>query len=196
MPASYQGGLVPRDLQCAPRPSRIHRYQPSTSKQKCHPDRSEAKWRDLLFLIRTIESAWKRHPPLCHPERSRGICGAPLDPPEFPVSNLPLHARSGTKGAATLPRKVVAREEMGRSGRDDKRERLGTRKLGWPQEMGHPQCSSVGGLPYEANNWVRLLRRSSSFTRADKLTSSSLQYPSRRADTLSPTRVPRPELSI
>jgi hypothetical protein len=25
-------------------------------KQKCHPDRSEAKWRDLLFIICGIES--------------------------------------------------------------------------------------------------------------------------------------------
>jgi hypothetical protein len=25
-------------------------------KQKCHPDRSEAKWRDLLFIIRIIKS--------------------------------------------------------------------------------------------------------------------------------------------
>jgi len=38
--------------------------------QKCHPDRSEAKWRDLLFIRRSIESEWKRHPPLCHPDRS------------------------------------------------------------------------------------------------------------------------------
>jgi hypothetical protein len=40
------------------------------SKQKCHPDRSEAQWRDLLFIIRNIESEWKRRPPLCHPDRS------------------------------------------------------------------------------------------------------------------------------
>jgi hypothetical protein len=40
------------------------------SKQKCHPDRSEAKWRDLLFIIRNIESEWERRPPLCHPDRS------------------------------------------------------------------------------------------------------------------------------
>ena len=26
---------------------------------------------------------WKRRPSLCHPERSRGIRGAPLGPPEF-----------------------------------------------------------------------------------------------------------------
>jgi len=39
-------------------------------KQKCHPDRSEAKWRDLLFIIRIIESDWKHRPPLCHPDRS------------------------------------------------------------------------------------------------------------------------------
>jgi RNA polymerase subunit RPABC4/transcription elongation factor Spt4 len=29
-----------------------------------------AKWRDLLFIIRIVESEWKRHPPLCHPDRS------------------------------------------------------------------------------------------------------------------------------
>jgi hypothetical protein len=39
-------------------------------KQKCHPDRSEAKWRDLLFILRIIESDWKPYPPLCHPDRS------------------------------------------------------------------------------------------------------------------------------
>src|SRR5580693_4184394 len=50
---------------------------------KCHPacpglpwDRSEAQWRDRLFIIRSTESEWKRHPPLCHPERSRGICSS------------------------------------------------------------------------------------------------------------------------
>src|ERR1700677_2593421 len=45
------------------------------TKQKCHPDRSEAEWRDLLFILQSIESESKRYPPLCHPERSRGICG-------------------------------------------------------------------------------------------------------------------------
>jgi hypothetical protein len=39
-------------------------------RQKCHPDRSEAQWMDLLFIIRNIESEWKRYPPLCHPDRS------------------------------------------------------------------------------------------------------------------------------
>ena len=39
-------------------------------KMRCHPDRSEAKWRDLLFILRSIESEWKRYPPLCHPDRS------------------------------------------------------------------------------------------------------------------------------
>jgi hypothetical protein len=29
-----------------------------------------AQWRDLLFIIRTIESEWKRYSPLCHPDRS------------------------------------------------------------------------------------------------------------------------------
>jgi hypothetical protein len=36
-----------------------------TLKQKCHPDRSEAQWRDLLFLIRTIESEWMTLPSEC-----------------------------------------------------------------------------------------------------------------------------------
>jgi hypothetical protein len=49
---------------------------------------------------------------------------------------------------------------------------------------------------YEENNWERLLRRSNSFTRGVKLANSSLQYPSLRAETLSPTRLPRPELSM
>jgi hypothetical protein len=62
--------------------------QTSNHKQKCHPDRSEAKWRDLLSPSHAIESEWKRYPPLCHPERSRGICGAPLGLPEFSASNL------------------------------------------------------------------------------------------------------------
>jgi hypothetical protein len=82
--------------------------QTSKPKQKCHPDRSEAQWRDLLFIIRSIESEWKRYPPLCHPDRSeakwrdlqfRGpllemffasgtICGAPLGFPEFLVNEL------------------------------------------------------------------------------------------------------------
>src|SRR5580698_10742991 len=78
----------PRDLRCAPPNTQILRYQASTPKQKCHPDRSEAKWRDLLFIIRRNEFQWKSHPPLCHPERSRGICSAPLVTPNTPVPNL------------------------------------------------------------------------------------------------------------
>ena len=76
-----------RDLQCAPRPSQIFRNKTLTLKQRCHPDRSAAKWRDLQSILRSIESAWKRHPPLCHPDRSGGICSAPLGPPKFSVTN-------------------------------------------------------------------------------------------------------------
>jgi hypothetical protein len=32
--------------------------------------------RDPLFIICSIESGWKHRSPLCHPERSRGICGS------------------------------------------------------------------------------------------------------------------------
>jgi hypothetical protein len=48
----------------------------SDLKQTCHPDRSVAKWRDLLSNPTGINRKWKRPPPLCHPERSRGICSS------------------------------------------------------------------------------------------------------------------------
>src|ERR1700733_5070151 len=48
----------------------LFRYQPPNPQQKCHPDRSAAQWRDLLFIIRGNESEWKRRRPLCHPDRS------------------------------------------------------------------------------------------------------------------------------
>jgi hypothetical protein len=37
---------------------------------KFHRKSGVAQWRDLLFIIRGIESQWKRRPPLCHPDRS------------------------------------------------------------------------------------------------------------------------------
>jgi hypothetical protein len=37
---------------------------------KFHRKSGGAQWRDLLFIIRIVESEWKRHPPLCHPDRS------------------------------------------------------------------------------------------------------------------------------
>jgi hypothetical protein len=39
---------------------------------KCHPDRSVAKWRDLLFTIHGIESEWERHPPFVIPTEAEG----------------------------------------------------------------------------------------------------------------------------
>jgi hypothetical protein len=38
-----------------------------TPKQKCHPDRSVAKWRDLLFIIRNIKFEWQRYLPFVIP---------------------------------------------------------------------------------------------------------------------------------
>jgi hypothetical protein len=61
---------------------------------KCHPDRSEAQWRDLLFASSPTKLQHRnrtgdllfassattpqetRHSPLFHPERSRGICNS------------------------------------------------------------------------------------------------------------------------
>jgi hypothetical protein len=40
-----------------------------------HRKSGVAKWRDLLFILRSTESQWKRHPPLCHPE-----CQVPRHP--------------------------------------------------------------------------------------------------------------------
>ena len=42
-------------------------------------------WRDLLFITRSIESEWKRRPSLCHPDRSEAkwrdlqFCGPLLE---------------------------------------------------------------------------------------------------------------------
>jgi hypothetical protein len=52
-----------RDVLCAFRLSRILRYKPPTPKQNCHPDRSAAKWRDLLFPSATNQPSL-RAPPL------------------------------------------------------------------------------------------------------------------------------------
>ncbi len=50
--------------------------------------------------IRTIESEWKRCPPLCHPDRSGGICSAPVGVPEFSVSNPQPPNRSVKRSVA------------------------------------------------------------------------------------------------
>jgi hypothetical protein len=42
-----------------------------TNATKFHRKSGGAQWRDLLFIIRSTESEWKHHPPLCHPERTR-----------------------------------------------------------------------------------------------------------------------------
>jgi hypothetical protein len=47
----------------------------------CHPDRSEAKWRDLLFSPPETNLEGKPRSSLCHPERSRGICSSLHRPP-------------------------------------------------------------------------------------------------------------------
>ena len=72
--------LTERDENC------LHAFFVS-SKQKCHPDRSAAKWRDLLFIIHTIGSDESAPLPFVIPtgaKRSGGICSAPLVPPESP----------------------------------------------------------------------------------------------------------------
>src|SRR5580704_12328010 len=47
----------------------------------CHPDRSEAKGRDLQFAPLATKSLWSCCPPPCHPDRSEakrkgGTCGS------------------------------------------------------------------------------------------------------------------------
>jgi hypothetical protein len=58
------------------------------AKQNCHPDRSEAKWRDLLFTIPVTNHKDPSHPPLCHPDRReaqwRDLQCAPSDLPNLP----------------------------------------------------------------------------------------------------------------
>src|SRR5580698_4105941 len=51
-------------------------FQPQTNlhwehcPQLCHPDRSGAKWRDLLSLSAQTNLHWEHRPQLCHPDRS------------------------------------------------------------------------------------------------------------------------------
>jgi hypothetical protein len=64
----------------------IFRVESSSFKRICHPacpglpwDRSRAQWSDLRFFCPSDLTAPHKsdRPPLCHPERSRGICSAP-----------------------------------------------------------------------------------------------------------------------
>jgi len=64
IPSEAEGSAV------RPSASRNFPYSNLTPKQNCHPDRSEAQWRDLQLIIHSRESEWKRRPPLCHPDRS------------------------------------------------------------------------------------------------------------------------------
>ncbi len=54
-------------------------WRPIVPKQNCHPDRSAAKWRDLLFLPPLSAAEWKRPLPFVIPteaQRSGGICSS------------------------------------------------------------------------------------------------------------------------
>ncbi len=74
------------------------RARSSGFKQICHPDRSEAQGTCCFFCPSDPTAPNKsRHPPFCHPERSRGICGIP-----FPLatSKGPGYARTYSTVAA------------------------------------------------------------------------------------------------
>src|ERR1700733_599736 len=72
----------PRDLQCAPRTSQIFLPNPNPQTEvSSRPKRSEVEGPDVPSLPIT-NVKWKRPSPLCHPERSRGICSVPLGPPK------------------------------------------------------------------------------------------------------------------
>ena len=90
----------------------------STFKRICHPacpglpwNRSEAQWRDLLFLFcpSDLTVPPKSHySPLCHPEGRRGICSAPRLPHKGPRSvsspteSRIVHFRGRTVSVRTL----------------------------------------------------------------------------------------------
>ena len=71
---SYCSGVSVTEVQPIPG----HKILSKRNLPLCHPDRSVAKWRDLLFPRRATDPKWKHHSPLCHPDRSGGICSAPL----------------------------------------------------------------------------------------------------------------------
>ena len=62
-----------------PRPTRILPLETSTLKQKCHPDRSAAQWRDLLFIIPFAKPNGCAAPTFVIPRDLRCAPG----PPEF-----------------------------------------------------------------------------------------------------------------
>jgi len=45
-------------------------FKPRRRPQTCHPDRSEAKWRDLLVPCTVNQFKPRRRPQTCHPDRS------------------------------------------------------------------------------------------------------------------------------
>src|SRR5580704_11569458 len=56
-----------------PEPTELpERLKPSPSVKSSSTKNN--KMQTLLFLQPTTDHKWKPHPPLCHPERSRGIC--------------------------------------------------------------------------------------------------------------------------
>ena len=67
------------------------------------PLSSRAQPRDLQFSPPATGCTWKRHPSLCHPERSRGICSSLHQPPDAHGSDtLPFVIPSAAEGSAVL----------------------------------------------------------------------------------------------
>src|ERR1700722_14644535 len=68
------------------------------SRSAVGPERSEVE--GPAVHIRIIEPEWKRHLPLCHPERSRGICSSTarswkcFRPQPHPAPSISFHSAS------------------------------------------------------------------------------------------------------
>jgi hypothetical protein len=83
----------------------------SSFERNCHPDRSEAKWRDLLFLLcpsnLTVPNK-SHHPPLVIPKRTRISYFVAL--PTATYADLPKESRMKSTEATVFDRKSGAAE--------------------------------------------------------------------------------------
>jgi len=87
-----------------PRPTRILPLETSTLKQKCHPDRSAAQWRDLLFIIPFAKPNGCAAPTFVIPTEVEGSAVRPTADPNSPSETSTLKQkchpdRSAAQGA-------------------------------------------------------------------------------------------------
>jgi hypothetical protein len=72
-------------------------------------------------VIATVRTKWKRKPPLCHPERSRGICSFP--PPSIECLGNPRLFIPSSQACGKLRQKDTCNRPGGKSRRAGRQKR-------------------------------------------------------------------------